>query len=265
MPYLTHHTGTRIYYQDLGDGPAVLLLSAWSLNSTMWEYQVPDLVEAGHRVVALDRRGHGRSDDPGVGYDLDTLADDLAALIDHLDLNDLTVVGHSMGGTEITRYVTRHGDRRVSRAVFLAPVTPWLRGAVGAEAYEAALRAMRADRPHWFASAIDGYFASPGSGVSAALAQDTLATCLGVPMEVLVACQRAGSGDDTTAELAAVNVPVLVVHGDADESAPLEITGRPTAALIPHGRLLVYPGAPHGLYVTHRDRLNKDLLAFLAG
>jgi non-heme chloroperoxidase len=266
MAYFTNTDGIRFYYQDHGpaDGPAVLLVSSWSLDSTMWEYQVPALVAAGYRCVAMDRRGHGRSDEPGVGYDLDTLADDLARLVDHLGLTELAVVAHSMGCCETVRALHRHGTAGVRRAVLACTVSPHVAGAVGAEAYAAALAELRADRPAWFATRRDDYFALPHSGASAALAEDAIAAALRVPMEVLLACQRAGTATDVSADLAALDIPTLFLHGDADRSAPLEITGKPSAELVPGAELVVYPGGPHGLYVSHRERFTEDLLRFLA-
>lgn len=266
MSYYTNPEGVRFYYQDHGpaDGPAVLLVSAWSLDSTMWEYQVPALVAAGYRCVAMDRRGHGRSDEPGDGYRLDTLADDLANFVDHLGLAEFASVGHSMGCCEIIRLRHRHDTARMTKALLLGTVSPHLRGAVGEADYEQALATFQADRPRWFADGIDAYFARPRSGVSRALADEMVSVCLRVPMEVLVACQRAGTATDVTTELTELDIPVLLIHGDADASAPLELTGRPSTALLPDARLVVYPGAPHGLYVSHAERLTDDMLDFLA-
>jgi non-heme chloroperoxidase len=266
MAYFTNTDGVRFYYQDHGpaDGPAVLLVSSWSLDSTMWEYQVPALVAAGYRCVAMDRRGHGRSDEPGVGYDLDTLADDLARLVEHLGLTELGVVAHSMGCCETVRALHRHGTAGVRGAVLACTVSPHVEGAVGTGAYAAALAELRADRPAWFATRRDGYFALPHSGASTAMAEDAIAAALRVPMEVLLACQRAGTATDVSADLAALDIPTLFLHGDADQSAPLEITGKPSAELVPGAELMVYPGGPHGLYVSHRERFTQDLLRFLA-
>jgi non-heme chloroperoxidase len=174
------------------------------------------------------------------------------------------VVAASMGCTEVARMLTRHPGLGACKALFLGTVTPCLRAAYGNEAYEAALAEFRADRPAWFAGGVDAYFARPGSGVSQALANEVLAVGLRVPLEVLVACQRAGTGTDVTADLEALRIPVLLVHGDADVSAPLELTARRTVPLLRDGRLVVYPGGPHGLYVSHQERFTKDLLAFLS-
>lgn len=263
MPYFETADSTRLFYKDLGAGPPVVLVHAWSLSSAMWEYQLPVLVDAGHRCVAMDRRGHGRSDVPGRGYDLDTLADDLAALLERLDLHEVTLVAHSMGTCEITRYLARHGSGRVARAVYLGAMTPHLAGVVGSEFIEATIAEQHADRPKWFRDGAPGYFAVPRSGVSDALVDDGVTSILATPLEVQTACFRAMATTDLTADLAAVDVPTLVIHGDADASAPIDVTGRPTVALLPDARFEVYPGAPHGLYVTERERLAKDLLGFV--
>lgn len=264
MPYLDATDGTRLFYKDVGAGPPVVALHSWSLSSAMWEYQLPLLVGAGRRVIALDRRGHGRSDVPGTGYDLDTLADDVHRLVEALDLRDVTFLAHSMGTCEVVRYLTRHGSGRTSRAVLVGAMTPHFAGFVGQEGVEAVVADLHADRPAWFGSGVDAYFARPASGVSQALADDGVVTILATPLEVQTACLRSFAGTDLTAELVTIDVPVLLVHGDVDASAPLEITGRPTAELVPGARLEVYEGAPHGLYVTHRERLAADLAGFLA-
>lgn len=264
MPFFETADATRLFFKDFGTGPPVVLVHAWSLSSAMWEYQLPVLLDAGHRCVAMDRRGHGRSDVPGTGYDLDTLADDLAALLERLDLREVALVAHSMGTCEITRYLARHGCERVARAVYLGAMTPHLAGVVGPEIIDATVGQLHADRPGWFRDGAPGYFAIPRPGVSDALVDDGVAAILATPLEVQSACFRAMTTTDLTADLAAVRVPALVVHGDADASAPLDVTGRPTAALLPDSRLEVYAGAPHGLYVTDRARLAEDLLKFLA-
>ncbi|MCX6463517.1 MAG: alpha/beta hydrolase [Pseudonocardiales bacterium] len=267
MPHLETPGGTRLFHTDVGSGPPVLLVHAWSLSSAMWEYQVRALVDAGFRCVAMDRRGHGRSDVPGTGYDLDTLADDLAALVERLDLRDLTVVAHSMGTCEVTRLLARHGTARVARVAFLGAMTPHLAGAVGEAFVEAMVADLVADRPRWFHDSAPAYFATGGTGswVSQALVDDGIRQILATPLEVQIACLRAFTGTDLTADLAALDLPVLVVHGDADASAPIDLTGRPTAKLLPRARFRLVDGAPHGLYVTAKDALNAELVAFARG
>jgi non-heme chloroperoxidase len=267
VPYIQTADRTGLFYTAVGDGPPVLLVHAWSLSSAMWEYQVRALVEAGFRCVAMDRRGHGRSDVPGSGYDLDTLADDLARLIELLDLKNLTVVAHSMGTCETTRYLTRHGTDRVRRVALLGAMTPHLSGAVGSAFVEAMVDALVADRPRWFQESAPAYFATGGTGswVSPALVDDGIRQILATPLEVQIACLRAFTGTDLTADLQAMDIPALVLHGDADASAPIDLTGRPTAKLLPRARFRMLDGAPHGLYVTARREVNDELVALARG
>jgi non-heme chloroperoxidase len=233
------------------------------------------LAEAGKRCIAYDRRGHGRSDDPGCGYDYDydTLADDLASLIERLDLHDLTVVAHSMSGGEVVRYLTRHGDGRIARVLFLAPTLPFpLKTAtnpMGIEpaAFDALHAQWRADFGRWTSENEGAYF---GDGLSGCEVSDltrawTRTDLLSTSLLAVLGCGRALSQTDFREELPAVEVPTLVIHGDNDASAPLELCGARVAELVPRCRLLVYENAPHGLYLTHRSRLDRDLLAFLEG
>ena len=270
---MAHHVtadGTRLVFDDLGKGEPVVLLHGWSLDRTCWEYQVPALLTAGRRCVAYDRRGHGRSDVPADGYDADTLADDLAGLMTALDLRGATLVSHSMGAGEIVRYLARHGADRVARVVLLAPITPMLLATdehpVGLppEMVEGALAEFARDRAQWFTERRDEYFAlgSGGDRVSEAYAEHTMRICLATPPHVQLACQRTILTTDFRADVAACPVPTLVLHGDADASAALELTGRPTADLLAEGELRIYPRAPHGLYATHAAEVNADLLAF---
>lgn len=263
MPYLTVPDGTRLFFKDFGEGPPVLMVHAWSLNSSMWEYQLAGLLEAGYRCIAMDRRGHGRSDVAGSGYDLDTLAADLKTLLEHLDLPDVAVVAHSMGACETVRLAATDTSARIRRAILVAGITPYVEGAAGPELLTSTIAALRSDRPAWFQAGADAYFARPSSGVSDAVVADALVNILQPPLEVQTACLRAALATDLTNELRSLTMPVMVVHGDADASAPLEITGRPTANLISTAELRVYPGAPHGLYVTEKQRLTDDILAFL--
>ncbi|MDD7941731.1 alpha/beta hydrolase [Actinomycetospora lutea] len=265
MPTFTAPDGAHLAYTDVGTGPAVLLLHGWSLDASMWEYQVSALVEAGYRCVTPDRRGHGRSEVTGSGYDLDTLAGDVDALAAHLDLREVTLVAHSMGTCEAVRWLAR-GTDRVARAVLVGAMTPHLVGVVGPEFVASLVADLRADRPAWFADGAPAYFATRGTGawVSQALVDDGVRTILRTPLEVQIACLRTFAGTDLTEDLTRVEVPTLVVHGDADASAPFEITGRPTAELLPKARLRLYPGGPHGLYVTAKEAVTADLLDFIA-
>jgi pimeloyl-ACP methyl ester carboxylesterase len=258
--------GTRLFVRAWGEGAPVLFLHSWSANSDMWRYQMIALAERCARCIAYDRRGHGRSSDPGGGYDFDTLADDLAAVIEALDLKDLTLVGHSMGAGEIVRYLSRHGADRVARIVLVSPTTPYLRQAddnphgVDPAVSEAMRDAWRADFHQWLADNAAPFFASE---TSPATVRWMLHMAEAASLQAVIACNRAVIETDFREELARLRLPALVIHGDADVSAPLDFTGRRTAELIPGARLSVYAGAPHGLFVTHMGRLNAELAAFI--
>ena len=272
MPVHTTADGTSLVYDDWGTGRPVVLVHGWSLDATTWEHQVAALTAAGLRCITYDRRGHGRSEDPGHGYDADTLADDLAGLVDRLDLTDAVLVGHSMGGGEVVRCLARHGSSRVSAIALVSSLTPYALATddhpvgVPVEALGQTAQALVRDRAGWFAAGADDYFAVRGAGawVSAAMVDRTLRVCLGTPLLVQLACAQTGFTTDYRADVRAVDVPALVVHGDADASTPLALTGEPTAALLPGAELVVYEGGPHGLYATHQDRLNADLLRLVA-
>jgi pimeloyl-ACP methyl ester carboxylesterase len=252
------------FYTDQGDGPCVVFTHSWALNSDQWTYVVAALLDAGHRCVTFDRRGHGRSDRHGGGWSMDLLADDLAQLIEHLDLKDVTLVGHSMGCSEIVRYVTRHGDSRISGAVFLAPILPLLvktadnPDGVDNSHLEASLDLLRRDVPQWCADNAPPYF-GVNPGVSAGMTEWTTRQIIDTPVKTLVDTLRLGAETDFRAELPPFDVPTLIIHGDADASAPIEITGRKTAALLPDAALIELPGVGHGLYVTHASLIAEEV------
>lgn len=261
--------GVRLFHRDWGEGPPVVFIASWSLPSDSWAYQMLALAEAGCRCVAYDRRGHGQSDDPGRGFDFDTLADDLAAVMEALDLRDATLVGFSMGGGEIVRYLTRHGAGRVARIVLIGSTTPMLvraadnPGGIDPAVFEAFRReSLMRDFPGWIDDNMVP-FVTPDTPPG--LRNWVKEMALRSSAMALLGCHRAIASADFRAELRAVAVPTLVVHGEHDETCPLELTGKPTAALVPGARLALYEGAPHGLFLTHRDRLNADLLAFVRG
>jgi non-heme chloroperoxidase len=265
--------GTALFYKDWGAGGAVVFIHGTPVNSDIWQYQMNFLAGQGLRCVAYDRRGHGRSGQPWHGYDYDTLADDLDALIEHLRLRDVTLVGHSMGGGEVVRYLSRHGSRRVARAVLVAATAPFpLKTADNPEGLDAGvfegLRAtMGRDSARFIASGAPGFFGAglPGVSVSPETMQWGVGLCFQTSLRAMLECNRALAETDFRAEMSRIDVPVLVIHGDADQSAPLALTGRRSARLIPGSRLVVYEGAPHGLLITHTDRLNADLLHFIRG
>lgn len=267
MPFISATDGTRLYWHEWGEGPPLLFLSSLGLGGQMWQYQVAAFAERGFRCICLDRRGHGRSDQPGRGYDTNTLADDVATLIDDLDLNDLTLVSHSMAGGEIVRYLSRHGDGRVARAILLGSTTPMLRETadnptgIPMARFEALWTRWKQDYPRWVAEETAPFFVpetSPG------LMQWIVNLLQQTHVPVVLACNRAAFQEDFRREMREIAIPVLLVHGDRDRSAPLELTARPSARLLADCRLLVYEGAPHGLMYTHMARLHQDMLQFIS-
>ncbi|MGI5170117.1 alpha/beta fold hydrolase [Spirillospora sp. CA-253888] len=268
--FFTASDGTRLAYEDYGHGPAIVFVASAMLNAGMWEYQLPFFIERGFHCVAFDRRGHGRSDRPSDGYDIDTGADDLAALVEHLDLRDVVLVGHSTGGAEVARYLARHGQERVGRVVFVSAPMPFMKqtddnpGGVPEAALEAMLAQIRADRPRWLTMQAQAFFATHlGNDVSPARLDWMIRMCLDTTPWATLRMQHAAFHTDHRATLPEITVPALVVHGDADFSIPVEVSGRRTAALVPGAVYKEYPAAGHGLFVSHADRLNADVLEFI--
>jgi pimeloyl-ACP methyl ester carboxylesterase len=260
--------GVALFRRDLGEGPPVLFLASWSLPSDSWFPVTPALADAGLRCLSYDRRGHGRSADPGRGFDYDTLADDLAAVIEAHDLSGVTLVAMSGAAGEAVRYLSRHGAARVARLVLLGPTTPLLeRGADNPDGIPpeamAALRAEFArDFPRWLEENARPF---GGPGASAATLDWFRAMALTASLPALLDFHRTLAGTDFRAELARLRLPVLVIQGDADATCPIALTGRRTAALVPGARMLEYEGAPHGLIASHPARLAADLLGFVRG
>ncbi|MFE1879812.1 alpha/beta fold hydrolase [Streptomyces diastatochromogenes] len=273
MPYLTTRDGTRLHYGDWGDGRPVVLLGAAMADSRMWEFQAPFLAGNGLRCVTYDRRGSGRSDIPWTGYDYDTLAGDLADLLDHLDLRDAVLVGYAVGGGECVRYLHRYGTARVARLALVASTTPFLlRAPDNPDGLEPGLfgqveQAIRTDRAAWLEALTWPFFAGSEPDpenlpLSEQLAGWLIGMCLNTSPRAGIEIYRTLFTTDQRAETAAVPVPTLVIHGTADLAAPYPLCGPRTAGLIPGSTFLTYEGAAHGLFATHADRLNADLLAF---
>lgn len=263
--WATAEDGTRLFVSDRGAGPAILFLSAWTLSSMMWGFHQAALVESGYRVVAPDRRGHGRSGEPARGYDLDTLADDVAAIIEALDLRDVTLVAHSMGAAEAVRYLGRHGQARVARLLLVAPVTPCLTAAednpagVPAAAFAGIRAAIAADFPQWLADNEAPFFTA---ATSQGMRDWIRGMMLSVALPTVLDCHHAFTAADLRDDCRAIACPTLIVQGDKDASAPLPLTGRATAALIPGSRLHVIEGAPHALPITHAAELMSIVRRF---
>jgi len=258
------HVG--LFYKEWGEGKPVIFVHGWALNSDMWQYQMIHLAGEGLRCVAYDQRGHGRSADPGRGYDFNTLADDLHSLIMRLNVRKAVLVGHSMAAGVIARYLTRHGASRIARVAMLATTTPFLlKTADNLEGvdqrYLDRLRvAWSKDFPKWLADNARPFFAPQ---TSPEMMQWGIQMCLEASLKAVLDCNRAITETDFRAELRNLAVPTLIIHGDADVSAPLFLTGQKTAQLISGSQLKIYQGAPHGLFITHRDRLNQDLVNFI--
>jgi len=256
--------GTQLFVRRWGKGRPIVFSHSWALDSTMWSRLFLDLAERGFECIGFDRRGHGRSDAPATGYDMDTLADDVATVIG--DRHGVILVGHSMGAAEILRYAQRHGTARIAKIVLLAPVTPFLLktadNALGApEAFYEQIRAeWRRDFPRWI-EANKAPFFTPETSVETMDAMKAM--MLNTWLPAAIECNRTLIGTDLRPALTRVDKPVLVIHGTKDASAPIEITGRPTAAGITGAKLNVYEGAPHGLFATHHDRVRDDILAFI--
>jgi non-heme chloroperoxidase len=265
--FITAGDGTKLHVQDWGTGRPIVLLAAWGFNSTIWGEHIADLTARGFRCIALDRRGHGRSDAPSSGYDLDMLSDDVAALFEQCDLRDAVLAGYSMGTIEAVRYLTRHGAGRVSKLVLAAPTTPFLirtednPDAVPAAAIAAQDDAIAKDFAKWLAENEPPFVVPDTVPETRAWIK---AMMLGVPLPVLLACRRTISAADTRADLARLDLPTLILQGNRDASAPLPLTGAKTAKLIKGSKLVVYDGAPHGLVLTHRERFLSDVTAFIA-
>jgi len=266
MPFIAASDGTQLYWRDWGQGAPLLFLNSLGCSSQMWDYQMTAFADEGFRCVGFDRRGHGRSDQPTRGYDYDTFADDVAALIDALDLSDVTLIAHSIAGGEAVRYLTRHGSERVARIILLAPTTPMLLksgdnpNGAPKESFEALWAQWKRDYPKWIADNVAPFFVPE---TSPAMMRWGVNRLLQTSLPIALACARAMVRADFRAEMRRIDAPTLIIHGDRDRSAPIELTGKPSAELIPNCRLLVYPGAPHGLMFTHMDELNADILRFM--
>lgn len=268
---VTAKDGTVLYYKDWGKGPAVVFSHGYPLSSDAWENQMMFLSQNGFRVIAHDRRGFGRSSQPGDGYDYDTFADDLATLVDALDLKDATFVGHSMGGGEVARYIGRHGEKRVAKVALVAAVTPFLLKTDGnpngapKEVFDSFRTAVQVDRSQWNKDVSMPYYNynRAGAKVSDGVREEYWRQ--GQTTGILAAYEAIGAFSETDfrEDLKKITVPVLIIHGSDDQIVPIEISGNVTAKIVKQAKLIVYEGGAHGLIVTQKDKLNADLLAFL--
>ena len=268
---ITTQDGTDIFYKDWGTGQPVVFSHGWPLNADVWDTQLLLVAGAGYRAVAHDRRGHGRSGQSWDGNHMDQYADDLAELIEALDLRDIVLVGHSTGGGEVTRYLGRHGTDRVARAVLLSAVPPlMLQTATNPEgqpvaAFDAIRSGLTADRSQFYADlAVPFYGANrDGATVSDGVRRAFWRWCMQAGHKGAFDCVEAFSETDFTDDLKKIDVPVLVAHGDDDQIVPIQAAAPKSVELLPNATLKVYPGAPHGLSGAHQQEFNQDLLDFL--
>jgi len=271
MSTITTKDGTTIYYKDWGQGPVVTFSHGWPLNADAWDGQMFFLAQNGFRVVAHDRRGHGRSSQPSSGNDMDGYADDLAAVIETLGLKDATLVGHSTGGGEVARYIGRHGTERVVGAVLLAAVPPlMLKTAANPEGLPMEvfdnLRASLVKNPSQFYKdlALMFYGANrPGAKVPQGTLDQFWLWSMQAGLKGAYESIKAFSETDFTEDLSKFDVPTLVLHGEDDQIVPVKDSAKKSARLIKGAKEIYYPGAPHGLTATHQDQVNADLLEFL--
>ncbi len=263
--------GTQIFYKDWGQGRPVVFSHGWPLSSDAWDEQLMFLANQGYRAIAHDRRGHGRSSQPWNGNEMDTYADDLAALVEKLDLKDAVHVGHSTGGGEVARYIGRHGTGRVAKALLVGAVPPLMLktaanpGGLPIDVFDGIRAGVAKDRSQFYKDLSAPFYGAnrPGSAVSQGLRDQFWLQSMQVGLKGAYDCVKAFSETDFNEDLKKFDVPTLFIHGDDDQIVPIGASALMASKIVKGATLKIYPGAPHGLTATHRDQFNADLLAFL--
>lgn len=271
MTYIQTNDKTNLYVKTWGSGRPVILLHGWPLSADSWDDQALAIAEAGFQAVSYDRRGFGRSDQPWTGYDYDTLADDLAAVIESTGSQDVSLVGFSMGGGEIARYMSRHGGKGVIQAALISSVVPYMLktddnpDGTDQAVFDDMTRQMKEDRAKFFAGFFKDFY---GAGfvtqpVSSEVIEASRIVAMQAGLKPTLECAKSFTTTDFRPDLAAFKVPTLIIHGDADKTVPIDASARAAVKGIPDATLIEYQGGPHGLLASHKDQISKDLIAFL--
>jgi pimeloyl-ACP methyl ester carboxylesterase len=261
----------KIFYQEYGAGKPILFIHGWPLNHEMWEYQLNELPKHNFRCIAYDRRGFGKSDRPWKSYDYDTLADDLNEVITQLKLEKVVLVGFSMGGGEIARYIGKYGTEKITKIVFISSVTPYMLKTddnvegVPKEIFDGMVEKILEDRPAFLTDFGKTFFgvSKINQSVSKPILKWNQMLCLNSSAKATIDCVRSFSETDFRSDLKKIDIPVLIIHGDEDETVPIDVSANKTAAVLPEAEYIVYNGAPHGLFLTEKEKLNTDLLNFI--
>ena len=271
MAYIKTNDGTQLYYKQWGEGRPIILMSGWPLSADSWDDVALNLAENGFKAIAYDRRGFGRSEQPWSGYEYDTLADDLAAVIEHTKASNATIIGFSMGGGEVARYLSRHGADKIAQAMLISSVVPYMlqtqdnpKGTPQAQ-FDTMAAQMKEDRAEFFKGFFKEFY---GVGVfshpaSQGVLDWSFKVAMDASLKATLDCANAFATTDFRPDLPAFTMPTLIIHGTADKTVPIEAAGEAAAQGIPHAKFIKYDGAPHGLFITHKARLIKDILEFV--